>query len=484
MRLASSARVVSATSINIALYAVTKGRFLWLEGRVRRGIFRNWIRGCRYAPTQFLRPSSQTEIVELVKNAQRLRVFGAGHSFNHGVVSDEVLVSLDDYSGLVARDPDRKQVTVKSGTRIRDLVKILAEDGLALAALPSHDAQSIGGILSTDVHGTGKSWGFVSELVVALTLVDGKGNVHRCYPSDDLFRAAVGGVGAVGIVTEVTVQGVPRFNVAQKTEIVDVDYVKANLSQLLDDNDHLSLYLYPFSDTCQVNTWNRTEAARTRHGDLREFGRIALDASLAAALGSVLAYGGLLPLSRAVSRLPFLVKRGSNLVLESNKAFNRSIYHLHQELEFTVDFEQVWATCARFLKLYEDMYHHDLPYTVIEVRFTPERHERTLIGAGRGRRSAWIDLISNDSHGYELYYRAAMSLAKELGARPHLGKFCDGIAKEDLERLHGESFTMFLDVVADHDPQGKFSNDFTRRLFGTPVKAANAGAATRPTASP
>ena len=117
--------------------------------------------------------------MELVKSSRSLRVFGSGHSFNAGVVSEDLLVSLDDFSGLVAKDLDKQQITVKGGTRIRDVVRLLADEGLAFAALPSHDAQSIGGILSTDVHGTGRDWGFVSESVVRLTLVDGKGDVHE-----------------------------------------------------------------------------------------------------------------------------------------------------------------------------------------------------------------------------------------------------------------------------------------------------------------
>jgi hypothetical protein len=363
-------------------------------------------------------------------------------------------------------------VTVKSGTRIRDVVDILAAEGLAFEALPSHDAQSIGGILSTDVHGTGSEWGFVSEFVVLLTLVDGIGDVHQCRPPDDLFRAAIGGAGAVGIITEVTIKSVRRFNVEQKTEILDLAHVRANLDEMLKDNRHLSLYLYPFSNTCQINTWNHTRLAQTHNGDRRELFANALDAWLAATVGNFLAYSGLLPLSRHVSRLPFISKRGSDLILESNKAFNRSLYHQHQEMEFAVPFEEAWDVCDRFLQLYHDLYRrHRLPYTLIEVRFTPADHEHTMIGAGRSRRSAWIDLISNDSDRWKLYYTAATHLIQEIDARPHLGKFCDGIGKEDLERVHGEHFRTFLTLVSKQDPQGKFSNDFTRRLFGDPRAA-------------
>jgi hypothetical protein len=199
--------------------------------------------------------------------------------------------------------------------------------------------------LSTDVHGTGRifgtkdeNWGFVSQSVVGLKLIDGRGEIRECEPSDDLFKAAIGGIGAVGIITEVVVQGVRRFNVDQRVEMRSISYVREHLDRLLEENDHLSLYLFPFTDMCQVNTWNRTDEEQTRYGDLREFVKISLDALLAAWLGNLLAYARLLPLSRFWSRVSYGVTRGSNLVLESDRAFNRTIYHLHQELEFTVPF--------------------------------------------------------------------------------------------------------------------------------------------------
>ena len=54
------------------------------------------------------------KIVELVKSSRSLRMFGSGHSFNSGVVSDETLASLDDYSGLLCKYPDKNQIAVKA----------------------------------------------------------------------------------------------------------------------------------------------------------------------------------------------------------------------------------------------------------------------------------------------------------------------------------------------------------------------------------
>ena len=452
------------STLNVVLYAFTLGRFLWLEGRVRGGVFRNWLRLFRFRPARFAQPATEAEIVDLVKGSTGLRVFGAGHSFNAGVVADHTLVSLDRYHGVLGKDLANRRVAFRGGTRVRDASRLLLREGLAFGNLPSHDAQSIAGIISTDVHGTGRDWGFVSEAVVSLTLVDGTGTVHQCRPDDDLFKAAIGGIGAAGIITEVVVDVVPRFDVEQKVEMSNRAFVRANLDRLLQDHVHLSLYLFPFTDTCQINTWTPTTRPRSTLGPLREFAGNSLDALLAAWVANLIAYAGLLP---RLSPLAHRLKRGSDLVMESYQAFNRSIYHLHQELEFAVPFERTFEVCDRFIALYERLYREaPLPYTLFEVRFTPGGHERTLIGPGRGRRSTWLDLLINDSRGFERYFAAAEALMREVDARPHPGKFNETFGHEDLRRMHGEHFVKFLDLARRHDPERKFANDFTRRLFG------------------
>ena len=101
MRILSYVKVALFTTVNILLNGATLGRYVWLKGRVERGVFTNWARRFRYVPKRFAKPATEQEIVELIRNAGSVRVFGSGHSFNSGAVSEETLVSLDDYSGLV-----------------------------------------------------------------------------------------------------------------------------------------------------------------------------------------------------------------------------------------------------------------------------------------------------------------------------------------------------------------------------------------------
>ncbi|HEX7957235.1 MAG TPA: FAD-binding protein, partial [Pyrinomonadaceae bacterium] len=113
--------VAFATTLNVILYALTFGRYIWLEGRVRGGVFRNWCRRYRHRPASFARPRTEEEIVSLVRDAKgTVRFFGAGHSFNEGIFSEgQTLASLDDYAGLLWLDLTRMEAAFKGGTRVR-----------------------------------------------------------------------------------------------------------------------------------------------------------------------------------------------------------------------------------------------------------------------------------------------------------------------------------------------------------------------------
>jgi hypothetical protein len=454
------------TTLNIVLNAATKFDYLYLEGRVSNGVFHNWAHRFRYRPKRYVRPGTEQEIVDVVRDSDRLRVFGAGHSFNAGVQSEGTLVSLDRYTGVLEENAAAKELTVRAGTRVREVIRLLHDRGWAFPALPSHNAQSIGGILATDVHGTGLELGWVSEFVPRIKLVDGRGDVHVCTPDDDLYRAAVGGIGAVGIITEVTVRARDRFNVEQQCLMDDLDTIGERLEQLLADNQHLSLYLFPFSRRCQVNLWNEVDKPHSRFGRWREFFSISFDAFISAWVGGFLSATGLL---RKLSPTIYKIKQPTHLVLESDEAYSRSIYHNHQELEFTVPYEDTLRVSHLMLSTFESLSDGNprgLPFSFVEVRFTPAGHDRTLLGAGRDRRSVWIDLITNDTRGFETYYAAAESLLKDLGARPHLGKYVNAIDHTHLSAVHGDHFTRFQALRSLHDPDHKFHNSFTTQVLG------------------
>ena len=225
-------------------------------------------------------------------------MFGSGHSFNGGVVSDDTLVSLDDYSGLIWKDRHTKRIAVKGGTRVRDVVKLMFDEGLAFRALavprrPEHRRhplhrrardrerprngegvglrQPVGREPQAD-----RRQGEGARMRARGRPLQGGGRRDR-RPGNNLRGGGRG-----------------RRALQRRTEGRDEGHVllKNNLDRLLGENDHLSVYLFPFTDRCRINTWNRTDKRRSVLGDLREFVRTSVDALGAAWVGNFLAYAG------------------------------------------------------------------------------------------------------------------------------------------------------------------------------------------------
>jgi L-gulonolactone oxidase len=457
--------VVSAmkTLANLVVYVVSRRRVLLLEGRWWRGYYANWSGDRRHRADLHL-PETEEEVVEIVQASTSVRVVGAGHSFNDGLVSDGVTLALDALTGVISIDRAAKQATVWAGTRLRDLTRVLLAEGLAFEVLASHDAQSIAGLLSTDVHGTGGGRVHFSDLVTSLRLVDGSGRIHDVGPTDESFRAAVGGIGAVGIITRVTVQCVRAFDLRQTSMVETRVWAESNLERLLSEHDHVSFYAYPFTDLVHVHLWDRTAAPRSPLGAYRESLNEAKAAAVVATIGDAMAHLGRLPKFAAAG---MRMQAATNLVLRSHEAFSRSMYHLHQELEIAVPLERVWRDLDETLAIYERMYAQGrLPFLLVEVRFSPSGHDCSLLGPGVERASAWLCLCCNQSGAVGRYFDAVEDWLRTTDGRIHLGKWCEHLDVRDLTAMHGERLAAFQRVRADLDPHGRFVNPFVERLLG------------------
>jgi L-gulonolactone oxidase len=452
------------TIVNTTRYVVSRRGHLSLEGRLRGSEYRNWS-GDRRHRADWHRPTTTEEVQELVRAASSVRVVGAGHSFNDGLKTDGITVSLDRLAGVVSVDDDRKQVTVWGGTRIRDLTAALLGEGLAFQTLASHDAQSVAGVLSTDVHGTGREPAHLSDSVVALDLVDGTGALHSdLTPDDERFRAAVGGIGAVGIITKVTFQVGGAFDLRQGTHVESREWAAVNLDDLFEAHEHVSFYAYPFTDRVHVHTWTRTDERRSRLGAFRESLNEAKAAVVAATLGDAMAHWGLLPKTATPT---MKLQRATNLVLHSHEAFSRSQYHLHQELEVAVPRERVWDDLQYLLDLYERRSGEQrLPFLLVEVRFSPGPHDTSFLGPGSGRDTAWLCLCCNQSGAVGDYFADVEAWVRACDARIHLGKWCEDLDAGDIARMHGERFERFGAARGRLDPGGRFSNPFAERVLG------------------
>lgn len=186
---------------------------------------RNWAGNVRYAARRHHAPSSLDELRRLVAGSERLRVVGTGHSFNRLGDTTGDLVSLAGLPGTVALDPDRRAVTVPAAMRYGDLASWLHARGYALANLASLPHISVAGAIATGTHGSGETIGNLASAVAGLELVTAGGDlltVDRA-AAGDAFAGMVVSLGALGVVTRVTLDVVPTFDIRQ--------YVRLGLSR-------------------------------------------------------------------------------------------------------------------------------------------------------------------------------------------------------------------------------------------------------------
>jgi xylitol oxidase len=193
----------------------------------------NWAGNVRYSTGNVLYPASVEEVQQIVRKHDKLRALGTGHSFNTIADSEHSLLSLRALNKVVSLDRSASTVTVEAGMTYGELAPYLSRNGYALHNLASLPHISIAGACSTATHGSGVQNGNLATSVAAIEFVDAGGNVIHLSRVNDAaqFHGAVVGLGAVGIVTSVTLDLEPAFDMKQ------VVYLDMPMEELAHDFD-------------------------------------------------------------------------------------------------------------------------------------------------------------------------------------------------------------------------------------------------------
>ncbi|KAI9766907.1 MAG: D-arabinono-1,4-lactone oxidase [Geoglossum simile] len=190
-----------------------------------------WARTYSSRPELYIQPESHDEIRKVVTLARRCRkritLVGSAHSPSDLTCTSSWMVNLDRYNKVTSVDEARKVVVLQSGIRLHQLGLELRKLGLAMPNLGSIDDQSIAGAISTATHGSTLRHGILSQSVLALRIMLSNGNTVLCSTeqSSDLFSAALVSLGALGIITEVTLQAVPLFNIEWEQSIQPLSHI-------------------------------------------------------------------------------------------------------------------------------------------------------------------------------------------------------------------------------------------------------------------
>jgi xylitol oxidase len=206
---------------------------------------RNWAGNYTYSSERWHYPESVGQVQEIVKSCDKLRVVGTRHSFNGLADSPENILSLAHLQRVLVIDKEGQTVTVDGGMRYGDLCHTLHSEGYALYNLASLPHISVAGACATATHGSGDGNGNLATAVTALEVVTAAGELITLSRDQDgdQFDGAVVGLGALGVVTKVTLDIVPAFTVRQDVyEHLPLAEVAANFEEIFSSGYSVSLF--------------------------------------------------------------------------------------------------------------------------------------------------------------------------------------------------------------------------------------------------
>ncbi|QEW01972.1 D-arabinono-1,4-lactone oxidase [Microbacterium lushaniae] len=175
----------------------------------------NWAGNLVYSAAEVVSPASVDELSGVVRGADRIKPFGTRHSFNTVADTEGVAVSVAGLPPEVSIDPGRRVVRAAAGLRYGDLAARLDREGWALSNLASLPHISLAGAVATGTHGSGDTAGSLASAVGAVELVTADGALRTFRRGDPDFPGVVVSLGALGVVTTVELDIVPRFDIAQ-----------------------------------------------------------------------------------------------------------------------------------------------------------------------------------------------------------------------------------------------------------------------------
>ncbi len=424
----------------------------------------NWSGNVAWAPVEVVRPATLAELRHVLHRARAtgrtVRPAGSRHSFTPLCATDGISLDLGELSGIAAVDGD--VVTVGAGTPLHELNGLLDGIGRALTNLGDIDRQTIAGAISTGTHGTGARFAGLAAQVESFTLVTAAGDEVRCARDSEpeLFHAALVGLGAFGVITEIALRTVPAFGLHQSVAPEEIGAIMSSLTERT-AADHFEFFWFPLGDAAQVKSTRRMDPGE-QVAPLSCARHYLEDVVLEnAALGAMCRIGRRWPAS--LPRLHWLIgsaisRRESSDASFSMFATTRNVRFLESEYAIPRDalpevLDAVGAL-ARALPVG--------PAFPVEVRFAAA--DDLWLSTGFERENAYVAIHQYVGMPYEQYFTEFAEICARVAGRPHWGKMHPLGAAQ-----FGGLYPRFADaarVRSQVDPAGVFLNEHLRAVFG------------------
>ena len=426
---------------------------------------RNWGRSQQARPQFVARPTSVEQVVEVLAFARerglRVKAIGAGHSFTPIAATTDVQLDISRLDGVYAVDGTR--VTLGAGTNLYQLPALLDPLGLALTNMGDIDRQTIAGATSTGTHGTGSRFGGLATQIVAATLVTAAGELLHVSDTEnaELLTAVRLGLGALGILVEITVECVPSFKLNAVERPEPLQEVLDTWLERTEAVDHFEFYWFPHTDTALTKTNTRLPVDAPSNLQ-NSVARWVDDQLMSNHVFTVTcAIGTAMPgLVRPINRLADKLVAEREFTDLSHRVFVAPRTIRFKEMEYALPVEHVPAALRAINELIEAKnWRISFP---VEVRVAAA--DDNWLSTAHGRKSGYIAVHRYWRDEPTEYFEGVEAIMKGFDGRPHWGK----MHFRDAESL-AKTYPRFGDFVAVRDqldPQRLFANGYLERVLG------------------
>lgn len=474
----------------------------------------NCIGNQQVSPLHIFRPTTLTEIAEIIRRAERenrrVRAVGSGHSFSDVALTDDFLIDTHGLKRVLEPEtetlkPDERRDTLveaECGICISDLNTKLDKKGLALKNAGGHTAQTIVGALSTSTHGSGIEIGSIASFVKSIVIVGGEGKVYRIEPSDgitdpqefrkrhgdvelrqddDWFNAVVVGLGCMGVVYSVTLEVMHKYWLKETRVMSRWTQMKTELlkGDVLRNNRHYEVLVNPYKfdgdHTCLITA--RETTSRPPHPSPEQANRSPLSTLFSWLPRPLIRFSGRLEIFK-LALLPGLAPRTIENAIKAlaDEVYIAESYRVldlgapnyvaaySSELALPVENGAYIAAADKIIEIAElnrtgKKIFHSLPFS---LRFVAPDDLYFSMMYGRKTCMIEVPMIDRTKGGLEIL-RDIEDALLEFGARPHWGQvhYLAG-GREAIKKMY-PMFDRWIAVRKALNPNGTFNNRFSER---------------------
>ncbi|WP_276253844.1 D-arabinono-1,4-lactone oxidase [Halomontanus rarus] len=391
----------------------------------------NWSGNLTFTPAGIAKPESEEAVQEIVRQCadvgRTVRVVGAGHSWTPVVETDDLLVSLDEMTGMVDHDREANTATILGGTTLQEAALEIQSANLAMPNLGDVSMQTVAGAFGTGTHGTGTEFGNLATTLRGGRMVTGTGEIREFDADEDpeFLNAVRVSLGTLGVFTELELELVPAYKLERREYCTTFEQCRDHIEDLERENRNFDFYWYPRSDEVKLRLLNGPG-------------------------------GGTDPADLEYASLVQKETDWWNQIIPEHNEMARKF----EEMEYAVPADEAEECFLEVRDRIREEWRADAGWRVLRRTVAADD---TYLSADYGRETVTMGIIQNASLEYAEYFEDIEEIFKRYDGRPHWGKRHTRRAGE-LRELYPK-WDRFQEVRREMDPDGVFVSEYLTELL-------------------